>query len=589
MANGTDKVVGNSVPAKTALTDAYVSKAEYDSTTGTLTLTRHGYVTLHNADGSPQRDAQGNILMEAATPLTVSIPQNTIAATGQNVTVTSTTKEDGALEYTINATDTNTVTDASVSTDGKTLTITKDGTTVATFNDTDTRNTVVAGNQYVTVTEEAQTDGSTKYIISGTGSVNSGTDTTLVNSTAGLTVDTTNKTLNLSVTDSSENTVTGSVALSDIQDGNTTYSVTEAAGSGNVVKTYTLTGSDNSTATIEDTDTNTTYSVMTTAGTGNVVNSYEIKDNDGNSVATLQDTDTKYSAGDNVTIDSDNKISAKDTTYSVTEAAGSGKVVKTYTLTGSDGSTATIEDTDTRNTVAAGTNVTISEEAQTDGSTKYTINATDKDTHASVKAGDTNLVVDGSGKNAEGAPEYKVSLAKDVKVNSVTATTVNAKSVKADTVEAKTEVKVGNTSIKKDGIRVGKSMVFTQNNVNMGNQQVHGVAAGTAPTDAVNVSQLQATEAQINQRFASVDKHVDRVEDNAYAGVAMALATAGLPQAWQPGKSMIAMAAGTYMGEQGYAVGFSHNTENGKWTLKATASGNSQGHFGGSVGAGYMW
>ena len=527
--------------------------------------------------------------MEAATPLTVSIPQNTIAATGQNVTVTSTTKEDGALEYTINATDTNTVTDASVSTDGKTLTITKDGTTVATFNDTDTRNTVVAGNQYVTVTEEAQTDGSTKYIISGTGSVNSGTDTTLVNSTAGLTVDTTNKTLNLSVTDSSENTVTGSVALSDIQDGNTTYSVTEAAGSGNVVKTYTLTGSDNSTATIEDTDTNTTYSVMTTAGTGNVVNSYEIKDNDGNSVATLQDTDTKYSAGDNVTIDSDNKISAKDTTYSVTEAAGSGKVVKTYTLTGSDGSTATIEDTDTRNTVAAGTNVTISEEAQTDGSTKYTINATDKDTHASVKAGDTNLVVDGSGKNAEGAPEYKVSLAKDVKVNSVTATTVNAKSVKADTVEAKTEVKVGNTSIKKDGIRVGKSMVFTQNNVNMGNQQVHGVAAGTAPTDAVNVSQLQATEAQINQRFASVDKHVDRVEDNAYAGVAMALATAGLPQAWQPGKSMIAMAAGTYMGEQGYAVGFSHNTENGKWTLKATASGNSQGHFGGSVGAGYMW
>ncbi len=213
---------------------------------------------------------------------------------------------------------------------------------------------------------------------------------------------------------------------------------------------------------------------------------------------------------------------------------------------------------------------------------------------SSIKGSD-NIKVEkassGNGAVLKLADDIKVNSveAKTVKADKVEATTVNAQSVKADTVEAKREVKVGNTSIKKDGIRVGKSMVFTQNNVNMGNQQVHGVAAGTAPTDAVNVSQLQATEAQINQRFANVDKHVDRVEDNAYAGVAMALATAGLPQAWQPGKSMIAIAAGTYMGEQGYALGFSHNTENGKWTLKATASGNSQGHFGGSVGAGYMW
>ena len=132
-------------------------------------------------------------------------------------------------------------------------------------------------------------------------------------------------------------------------------------------------------------------------------------------------------------------------------------------------------------------------------------------------------------------------------------------------------------------------MVFTQQRVDVGGNQIHGVAAGTADTDAVNFAQLKATEAQFNQRMNSMDRHIDRVEDNAYAGVAMALATAGLPQSWQPGKSMIAMAAGTYMGEQGYAIGVSHNTENGKWSFKATASGNSQGHWGGSVGAGYMW
>ena len=69
----------------------------------------------------------------------------------------------------------------------------------------------------------------------------------------------------------------------------------------------------------------------------------------------------------------------------------------------------------------------------------------------------------------------------------------------------------------------------------------------------------------------------------------MAIATAGLPQAYLPGKSMFAVGAGTYRGEQGYAMGVSHITDDGHWVLKATGSGNSQGHFGGSVGVGYQW
>ena len=196
-----------------------------------------------------------------------------------------------------------------------------------------------------------------------------------------------------------------------------------------------------------------------------------------------------------------------------------------------------------------------------------------------VKPGETlGVKGDGNIKTVASGSTISVELADDITVNSV---------------KAKTEVKVGDTTIDKDGVKTNRvqvgSVVFTPNSVSMGGQQVHGVAAGTADTDAVNFAQLKATEAQFNQRLGDMDNHINRVEDNAYAGVAMALATAGLPQAWQPGKSMIAAAAGTYMGEQGYAIGFSHNTENGKWTLKGTASGNSQGHFGGSVGAGYMW
>lgn len=137
-----------------------------------------------------------------------------------------------------------------------------------------------------------------------------------------------------------------------------------------------------------------------------------------------------------------------------------------------------------------------------------------------------------------------------------------------------------------------------------GTRQITHVAAGTEDTDAVNVAQLKlvneriqdnvsADMAQMNQKMDSMHSSllskIDTVEKEAQAGIAMAIATAGLPQAYIPGKSMMAMSAGTYRGQTGYALGVSHITNNGKWVLKATGSANSQGHFGGSIGAGYQW
>lgn len=92
-----------------------------------------------------------------------------------------------------------------------------------------------------------------------------------------------------------------------------------------------------------------------------------------------------------------------------------------------------------------------------------------------------------------------------------------------------------------------------------------------------------------NEQAHQFNNRIDKVEKDAQAGIAMAIATAGLPQAYLPGKSMFAVGAGTYRGEQGYAMGVSHITDDGHWVLKATGSGNSQGHFGGSVGVGYQW
>ena len=148
-----------------------------------------------------------------------------------------------------------------------------------------------------------------------------------------------------------------------------------------------------------------------------------------------------------------------------------------------------------------------------------------------------------------------------------------------------------------------------------GTRQITNVAAGTEDTDAVNIAQLKlvnekiqnsvsADMSQLNQnmaqQFDSMNKKVDSmnrsllskidtVEKEAQAGIAMAIATAGLPQAYLPGKSMMAMSGGVYRGQSGYALGVSHITDNGKWVMKATGSANSQGHFGGSVGVGYQW
>ncbi|WP_210400050.1 YadA family autotransporter adhesin, partial [Neisseria sp. HMSC061B04] len=147
----------------------------------------------------------------------------------------------------------------------------------------------------------------------------------------------------------------------------------------------------------------------------------------------------------------------------------------------------------------------------------------------------------------------KVSLNPDLTVNSVTTN----------------ELKAGPVTINQGGIDAG-------------NTTIKNVAPGKNGTDAVNVDQL-------NQKFGDVNSNVNKVDNNARAGVAQALATAGLPQAYLPGKSMLAIGGGHYRGETGYAVGFSSISDGGNWIIKGTASGNSRGHFGATAAVGYQW
>jgi len=128
-------------------------------------------------------------------------------------------------------------------------------------------------------------------------------------------------------------------------------------------------------------------------------------------------------------------------------------------------------------------------------------------------------------------------------------------------------------------------------------RQITNVAAGTAPTDAATVGQVNAgvqtaenwAQNYTNQQLAGLNHDLNTVGARANAGVASAIAMAGLPQAYQPNQSSAAVALGSFHGEAGIAVGLSTITESGRWVYKLNLSDDSRGDAGASVGAAMVW
>ena len=236
-----------------------------------------------------------------------------------------------------------------------------------------------------------------------------------------------------------------------------------------------------------------------------------------------------------------------------------GKVISTSTATVQDGKNGK-DGKDGKD--ADGTFGLVDETGTTDGSISKKLNNTiqikgDAGTKFTDKVTGKERVVQNIFVKKDG-DALKVSLNRELTVDSVTANSVTTN-----------ELKAGPVTINQGGIDAG-------------NTTIKNVAPGKNGTDAVNVDQL-------NQKFGDVNSNVNKVDNNARAGVAQALATAGLPQAYLPGKSMLAIGGGHYRGESGYAVGFSSISDGGNWIIKGTASGNSRGHFGATAAVGYQW
>lgn len=127
--------------------------------------------------------------------------------------------------------------------------------------------------------------------------------------------------------------------------------------------------------------------------------------------------------------------------------------------------------------------------------------------------------------------------------------------------------------------------------------QIHRVASGTAAGDAVNLGQMNAgiqgaqdwAKNYTDQRIDAVSQSLHTVAARANAGVASAVAMAGLPQAYQPNQNAAAIAFGTFRGEASVAVGVSSISGGGRWVYKLNLSGNTRGDAAASVGAATTW
>ena len=177
-----------------------------------------------------------------------------------------------------------------------------------------------------------------------------------------------------------------------------------------------------------------------------------------------------------------------------------------------------------------------------------------------AKLSDNNI-----GVNAKDG-KLQVQLAKDLNgLSSVEVKDDNGAStvMKGDTIKSKDAA--GNTSVVNgSGVTItpanpqnpnAGTVSLTTEGLNNGNNQIKGVAAGTADTDAVNLGQLKKSNAQLANAIANVESETQRV--GAHAAAMSALK----PIQYDPLEPTQVMAGyGNYRGKSAAALGLAHYT-----------------------------
>lgn len=119
----------------------------------------------------------------------------------------------------------------------------------------------------------------------------------------------------------------------------------------------------------------------------------------------------------------------------------------------------------------------------------------------------------------------------DIKLSSelkgLTSVTTGNSTLNNDGLTINSSTGAAGTTLTSSGIRIAANGEGTHNveisnsNVSLGGQQIHDVAPGTKPTDAVNVSQLGGVVSGVNNAITRLDSRVDRVGAGASALAAL--------------------------------------------------------------------
>ena len=158
---------------------------------------------------------------------------------------------------------------------------------------------------------------------------------------------------------------------------------------------------------------------------------------------------------------------------------------------------------------------------------------------------------------------FTYSLSKDLKgLNSVTVGDENGPSTKITPAGTTVKDAAGNsTTVNGAGMTINPAnaaaspVSLTVDGLNNGGNQIHGVAPGTADTDAVNVSQLKNTQAGLQEAINRVGVETQRVGAQAAAMAALK------PIQYDPLEPTQIMAGiGNYRGETAAALGLAHYT-----------------------------
>ncbi|QOT71789.1 MULTISPECIES: YadA-like family protein [Sphingobium] len=125
-------------------------------------------------------------------------------------------------------------------------------------------------------------------------------------------------------------------------------------------------------------------------------------------------------------------------------------------------------------------------------------------------------------------------------------------------------------------------------------RQITHVADGMAPTDAVNLRQLQggmgqavdAANAYTDVRFNLFDSGLRNLRRDAEGGIAASMAMAGIPQFSEAGGGTLGLGVSTWQGEHAVAMGISKVSDNGRFIMRASATYNSRNQGGANAGMG---